>query len=242
MTVWKSLLLIYSRIDVPVRSERWFPQRFRHGLPDDEVQDAIDSFEQFPALVEEFTAGRAGIEYQINRVERCLTSLTSMGKELYWPSPDDTREEIDRIVLPGSYDSLFILWPQKNLQDGNSIRSGGWGLAVAASDWSNAATYAAVANAESWKWQIPVLGEVWLHEWLHGVCAFFANRGCLMPEGDADGGERHGYIQSPVSGWTDYYRDLMSANVLDAGRRTGIPLDAWHFEPPPRNSAVGAFP
>jgi hypothetical protein len=231
MTSWKLLLLIYSRINVRVRSDGWLPKRFKHALSDDEVQDAIDSFEQFPTLVEEFTAGRAGIEYQIDQIERSLTSLTPMGKDMYWPSPDDTREEIHRIAPPGSYDSLFILWPQQNLQDGTLLRSGGWGLAIAASSWSNAATYAAVANAESWRWQVPVLGEVWLHEWLHGVCAFFANKGYLMPDGDADGGERHGYIQSPVSGWTDYYRDLMSGNVLDSGRRTGIPLDAWQSKP-----------
>jgi hypothetical protein len=49
----------------------------------------------------------------------------------------------------------------------------------------------------------------------------------VMPDGDADGGARHGYIQSRVSGWTDYYRDLMTGHVLDSGTATGIPLDAW---------------
>ena len=137
MTSWKLLLLIYSRINVRVRSDGWLPKRFKHALSDDEVQDAIDSFEQFPTLVEEFTAGRAGIEYQIDQIERSLTSLTPMGKGMYWPSPDDTREEIHRIAPPGSYDSLFILWPQQNLQDGPLLRSGGWGLAIAASSWSN---------------------------------------------------------------------------------------------------------
>jgi hypothetical protein len=76
-----------------------------------------------------------------------------------------------------------------------------------------------------------VIGEVWLHEWLHGVCAFFASKGYLMPDGDADGGARHGYNQSPVSGWTNYYRDLMSGNVLENSKRTGIPLDAWQSAP-----------
>jgi hypothetical protein len=98
---------------------------------------------------------------------------------------------------------------------------------MAASVWSNGATYATVGNTESWIWQVPVVGEVWLHEWLHGVCAHFAGLGYVMPDGDADGVARHGYIQSPVSGWTDYYRDLMTGNVLDAGKATGIPLDAW---------------
>ena len=70
-------------------------------------------------------------------------------------------------------------------------------------------------------------GEVWLHEWLHGVCAHFAQRGHVMPERDADGGELHGYVRSPTAGWTDYYRDLMSGKVLEGGKRLGIPGDAW---------------
>jgi hypothetical protein len=48
-----------------------------------------------------------------------------------------------------------------------------------------------------------------------------------MPKRDADGGELHGYVRSPTAGWIDYYRDLMSGNVLEGGKRLGIPADAW---------------
>jgi hypothetical protein len=226
MAIWKSLLLIYSRIEVGYREGKR-SKRFAYALSEQELQDAIESFEQFPVLVEELTSGRACIEYQINPIERDLTSVTLIGQEMYWPSPDDTRQEIDRFAPPGRYDSIFILWPQRNLIDGTSIQSAGWGLAIAASRWSNEATYAAVANSESWRWRVPMIGEVWLHEWLHGVCAFFTSKGYLMPDGDADGGARHGYDQSALAGWTDYYRDLMTGNVREDGKRTGIPLDAW---------------
>ncbi len=231
MTIWRSLLLIYGAIDVQLRDRSGSSQRFIHFLTDTEVRDAVGSFEQFPSLVEELTSGRASVRYEIHRVERCLTSLTHLSKDMYWPSPTDTREEIDRLAAPGSYESIFVLWPQHNLKDGTSVRSAGWGLGMAASVWSNSATYATVGNAESWSWQISTVGEVWLHEWLHGVCAYFAGRGYMMPDGDADGGARHGYIQSRVSGWIDYYRDLMTGNVLNGGMATGIPLDAWRFSP-----------
>jgi hypothetical protein len=227
VTVWHSLLLIYGTIDVELRDRSRSSQRFIHFLTDTEVRDGVRSFQQFPSLVEDLTSGGASVQYEVHRVERCLTSLTHMGEGMYWPSPTDTREEIDRLAAPGSYESIFVLWPQRNLRDQTFVRSAGWGLGMAASVWSNNATYATVGNTELWKWQIPVVGEVWLHEWLHGVCAYFASLGYMMPDGDADGGARHGYIQSRVSGWTDYYRDLMTGNVLDAGTATGIPLDAW---------------
>lgn len=225
--IWNSLLLIYDTIDVWLLDRPGSRQHFIHVLSNEEVQDGIRSFQHFPSLVKDLTTHRASIQYEIHRVERGLTSLTQMNNEMHWPSPTDTREEIDLFAAPGTYDSIFVLWPQHNFSDRTSIRSAGWGLGMAASDWSNGATYATVANTASWRWQIPVVGEVWLHEWLHGVCAYFASLGYVMPAGDADGGARHGYIQSPVSGWTDYYRDLMTGKVLDAGRVTGIPLDAW---------------
>lgn len=227
MTVWHSLLLVYGALDVELRDRSGKSQRFIHFLTDAEVRDGVSSFQRFPLLVEELTFRRASVRYEIRRVERQLNSLTDMGEGMYWPSPTDTWEEIDLLARPGSYQSIFVLWPQHNITKGTSVRSAGWGLGMAASDWSNGATYATVGNAESWKWQIPIAGEVWLHEWLHGVCAYFVGQGYTMPDGDADGGGRHGYTQSRVSGWTDYYRDLMTGNVLDRGIATGIPLDAW---------------
>jgi hypothetical protein len=220
----KAILLVYRGIDFRSESQT---TRFVHRLSDAEVEDAIESFRHFPELVTELTQGLVLMEFEILSAERRLTTLTATGPDQYWPSPDDTRPELETLVPPYRYDSVFVLWPQSNLATGASIRAAGWGLAIAAGPWSNWATYATVANARSATWKVPRMGEVWLHEWLHGVCAFFAERGHSMPAGDADGGGRHGYAQSPESGWTKYYRDLMTANVLENGRRLGIPLDAW---------------
>jgi hypothetical protein len=227
VNAWRSLLLIFGTIDVRLRDPSGRAQRFIHSLTETEVRDAVGSFEQFPSLVEELTSGRVRVEYEIRRVDRCLDSLTHMSDGMYWPSPSDTSEELDRFGVQNSCDSIFVLWPQRNVREGTSVRSAGWGLGMAASAWSNGATYATVGNAESWIWQIPVVGEVWLHEWLHGVCAYFVEQGYEMPDGDADGGGRHGYIQSRVTGWTDYYRDLMTGKIVEAGKPTGIPLEAW---------------
>lgn len=227
MTPWRCLLLVYARIDVRWPHRFLGSRRFAHELPLDEVEEAIASFRCFPALVEELTRGEAGIGYDIVHCDEALGSLTKVGEEGWWPSPQDTRPELERYVSPDKYDSVFVLWPQNDLQQGRSIPSWGWGLGMGAHESTMGATYATVANTESWIWQIPRPGEVWLHEWLHGVCAHFQKRGHRMPDGDADGGGRHGYVQSPVSGWTDFYRDLMNGEVLEDGVRTGIPLSAW---------------
>src|SRR5258708_23416353 len=146
MTLWKSLLLIYSSIDVRYSYPGKRSKRFVHALSEPEIRDAVVSFAQFPTLLEELTSGRAGIEYQIHSIERPLTSVTQIGQGMFWPSPDDTREEIDRLAPAGSYDSIFVPWPQRDLAADLSIPSGGWGLAMSTSGLSNDATYAAVAK------------------------------------------------------------------------------------------------
>jgi hypothetical protein len=219
VVTWRALLIVYRTIDLP--------GEFRHTLSDAEVAAGVESFSRFPALATELSGGEVGVTYEVVDASRPLSTLTSMGDDMRWPSPDDTRTELGRLARPGTFDSLFVLWPQRDLATGAEVRTGGWGLAIRATRWSNDATYATVANASDAIWSRPVVGEVWLHEWLHGVCDHFARRGYEMPPNDADGGGRAGYEQTPVEGWTGYYRDLMTGNVRVDGRHTGIPAEAW---------------
>jgi len=226
MATWKTLLLVYRELDVGLRcgAKTW---RFHHSLGDEEIVDALSSFEGFPLLVQNLTSGAAIIQASIVQVARRLTSLSAREADEFWPSPNDTRPELDRLAPCGRFDSVFVFWAQHDLARGISVPGFAWGLGMAASDWSNGATYAAVANAPSFAWKSEARGEVWLHEWLHGVCHHFARRGHVMPERDADGGELHGYTRSAAHGWTDYYRDLMSGSVAKNGKHLGIPPAAW---------------
>jgi hypothetical protein len=221
---WRALLLVYRRIAVP--------GVFTHTLADDEVAIGLASFARFPDLAARLSGGEVAVTADVAHVERPLTSLTPMAEGLRWPSPDDARPELDGLAPPGAVDSVLVLWPQRDLATGDDVPTGGWGLAIGATPWSNGATYATVANATAAVWSRPVMGEVWLHEWLHGVCDHFARLGFAMPEGDADGGGRAGYEQSPAEGWCRYYRDLMTGRVRAGDRLLGIRPEAWRTGPP----------
>src|SRR5438105_3021881 len=225
--MWKALMLIYQELDLRLTTTNLRDRRFHHYLSADAVADAVDSFRGFPILVHELTSGAAMIEYEIETIVRPLTSLTQRHKNEFWPSPDDTRVELNQCAPAGRHDSVFVLWPKHNFENKTSVPGGTWGLALGASSWTHGASYAAVANAPRPAWRSETRGEVWLHEWLHGVCHFFAERGFAMPQRDADGAELHGYQRSRTGGWTDYYRDLMSGMVAESGKRLGISLEAW---------------
>ena len=200
---------------------------FHHYTSAAAIKDAVESFRGFPNLVQDLSEGAAGIRPVIKEIARPLLSLTEREEEQFWPSPDDTRIELGRFARLAQYDSVFVFWPQHDFERGKSVPGSAWGLGMAASDWTNGATYAAVANAPASAWRDEPKGEVWLHEWLHGVCHHFVKRGYAMPERDADGAEVHGYERSSTSGWTDYYRDLMRGLVLEGKKKVGIPPIAW---------------
>ncbi len=227
MVSWRAILLIYTDINVRFGGNWFSGHTFRSQLSAREISDALESFNSFPALAHECSNSEVTVTTTFARSPHPLTSLTEMGDGLYWPSPTDTKSALDKFVPPGSFDSVFVLWPQNNPETSRYIPSGGWGLGLGASDWSNGATYATVANAPTEAWTRPRIGEVWLHEWLHGVCHHFAQHGYAMPDGDADGGGRHGYLQSDELGWCAFYQDLMSGNVVSGGESTGIPAEAW---------------
>ena len=227
MAAWRALLIVYRELKVSLPDGRWRKRRFHHVAKEEEAADAIESFRAFAGLVAELTSGVARIEANIVEAGVPLTSLTQETGGYFWPSPDDVRNELDAFAPAGSYESIFVFWPQNDFKKETTIPCRGWGLGMGASNSSNGATYAVDANAPSAMWRGEAPGEVWLHEWLHGVCHHFQSKGHSMPERDADGAELHDYVRSPTQGWTQYYRDLMTGQVSENGGRLGIPLAAW---------------
>ena len=217
VSVWRVLLLVYPSIDAAFTDTDGTPKRLTYSMAPSEIGDAEQAFRQYAALAYTLSNGEVFIEPTIVHVNRPITTLTAMGTNLYWPSPVDTKTEIDRVAPADKYDSILVLWPQTNSATGQSIPSSGWWLALGPDALVNGALYATVANAPGIAWSIPAVGEPWLQAWLSGAAAFYSSQGYRMPAGDVGGTLSHGYINSPELGWLSYYRDLMTGGVLENG-------------------------
>jgi len=227
MPVWKALLLVYHNTDVTYTDSEGTTRRLTTALPNAEILKALWAFRQYTSIAHDFSAREALVQYDIVHITRPITSITSLGSAGYWVSPSDVMIELDQYAPSGSYDSVFVHWAQCNPDFSQCVPSAGWGLGLQPTGWSHGATYATVTNASDWTWEVPTVGEIWLHEWLHGVCSYYAGLGYTMPAGDADGGGSHGYPWSPTTGWGAYYRDLMVGQVMENGEPTGITAEAW---------------
>lgn len=220
---WRILCLAFDSIDVRYYGPSGKSICFQYQMEPAEIQKAEWSLGHLPMLARECSCGLVDISYDFKPVSRPLRSLTHMGGPNYWPSPADVAPELSAYAR--DYDSVFVFWPQNG--DRCHVPSGGWGLAIGPGHIPGGGTYCSIANADRASWDVPRVGEVWLHEWLHGVCDFYEGRGFPMPQYNADGGGSHGYVQSPVTGWCRYYRDLMTGRVPENGRFMGITPEAW---------------
>jgi outer membrane protein assembly factor BamB len=123
------------------------------------------------------------------------------------------------------YDSVIIMWQASDPNTGQSIPSGGWGWG----GWMqyNGMTYATVFNL-GWYWPgDPCKGEVFLHEWLHGVTGFYMFLGYPFPVEDLHGAEEAGYTTNASGCWEPWLRDYMRGRVLENGVYKGISPQAW---------------
>ena len=130
MNRWRALLLPFSELKVSLPGDGWRRRKCHHVLSKTELADAVTSFRALPVLVDELSEGHAQMTAEIRDPERVLSSLTHEQGDFYWPSPDDVQPELNRFVRDGSYDSVFVLWPQHDEQSGSQIRCRGWGLGM----------------------------------------------------------------------------------------------------------------
>jgi len=222
LCVYHHLLLIYPETSIEY-VEEGFLKRFHGSMSDRLVLTIISAFKNFAEnLVRDGSGGLVTSTYNIIIAEHPMTTISNYNDGYYWLSPDDVMTDLAKYASEGRYDSVFVIWyngPVKTF----------WGLGgVFINDGGT--IFSSIASGEESWWTGPESsGQVFLHEWLHGVARFFQELGYIMPEGDADGAENYGYVWTPEEGWMAYYRDLMQGKVWDSklSRFVGIPSEAW---------------
>lgn len=222
LCTYHHLLLIYSSVDVTYFEDGSL-RRFSGSMDSRLLSTIISAFIDFNSLVESLSGSSVASTYKIIVIAHPLTKVTYYEGLGYWPTSEDLRKDLEYYAPLGTYDSVFVVWYNGPIKlqyfgiGGMFINDG-------------TAIYSVVASHGEEVWKAGGRpGEVFLHEWLHGVARFFSSLGYMMPEKDADGAEIHGYVWTPEEGWTRYYRDLMQGKVWEQKLRayTGITKEAW---------------
>jgi hypothetical protein len=183
----------------------------------------INAFKNLPNLIKDGSLDFVSSTCDIIEISRPITQITQLSGNNYCLSDQDIQTELNLYAPKGKYDSVHVVWNNGPIDayfglGGSFVNSG-------------TTTFSSFIVAQEYFWTGlgENFGEPFLHEWLHGVCRFYASLGYPMPAYDADGATQHGYTKSPTDGWMGYYRDIMRGQVWEPAlsRYTGITNEAW---------------
>ena len=222
---WKVLVLIYKNIDTDYVDIDNITKHLTASMPLQDQNNMRTSFLNLPnkSVVYDYSDHTAEMYAHIVFVERPLTDLEPIGTG-YWPSPAVTQPELDQYAPDGTFDSVIVFWQASHPNTGQSIPIISWGLGYWPGSYANGMTYATVLNI-SYVWPGDD-GEVFLHEWLHGVESFYTSLGFRFPIGGLHGAGEHGYVDENGH-WHAWLRDFMRGLVYENGVRTGLIPETW---------------
>lgn len=226
---YKHLLLFYPQSHLSYYQGGTIRQYAGSLAPSHQVA-IINSFKNMAYLTIDGSGNTVFSSLDIKVVGRALETISPIFDHSYWVEPDDIQSDLDLYAPEGKYDSVHVVW------NSGPMESEYWGLGgMLLGTGPKKTTYSCLIAGAEWWWvdvnAVPVnIGGVFLHEWLHGVCAFYRSQGHAIPEGDADGAELHGYTNTTPEGWAPYYRDLMQGKVWEPslGRYAGVGPRVWN--------------
>jgi hypothetical protein len=228
---WKMLILIYPDIDTDY-IEGGVSKHLTASMPAADVTAMRNDFmdnQPHRDHVYDYSDHTGEMEAHVIVVDHPLTDLEPIG-EGYWPSPAVTAADLDLYAPNGKYDSVIVFWQASDPDTGQSLPTYGWGLGYWPYDYANGMTYATVFNI-SWVWPSDAChGEVFLHEWLHGVTGFYMyHLGFPFNVEDLHGAEEAGYTWDFTEDgcWDNWLRAYMRGLVYEDEQRKALVPATW---------------
>ncbi len=219
---WRVLLLVKAKGDIRADG---FPD-VKYEMPARDVAAVKEAFAEFtPAFVQKLSRGRLAWKADVVVSPTPLTKVAKLGDGT-WVGPECVAEDIARFAPRGKYDGVFVYWKGSDDKTKRDLK-GGFG-------WSVGPTEAAAGGGYSCVNFVPArdLGresewtEVFLHEWLHQLEAFYGGRGVKLPRGGLHGNDNYGFKHK--GGWKHWYEAFINAELKEKdGTAVGLGEAAW---------------
>jgi len=169
-----------------------------------------------------------------------VTAVTEMGKNSYWLAPSNIPEDIQNFVPAGAYDGVFVYWKAVDEQ-GKGIDAG-FGWSIGPNQNANNCGYSCVHYGETNLWdRDSEPTEIFVHEWLHQLEAFYGSKGVKLPKGGLHVDASYGYTHHPTMYWKPWYRDFIAGEVREPdGSKTGFAMaQEWRIPAEANGALIG---
>jgi hypothetical protein len=221
---FRLLLIVKAKGDI--RKEGFPDVRYKMSKAD--IAAAKRAFAEFtPEFVKNLSRGRISWSTDVVVSATPLTKVAKLGDGT-WVSPECVQDDFDTYVPPGKYDGVIVYWKGTDDTTKRSLK-GGFGWTHGAGDGHNGVGYSCVnfvpardlGRASEWT-------EVFLHEWLHQVEAFYGARGIRLPRGGLHGNDNYGFKHQ--GGWKHWYKAFINAELTEKdGTKVGLGEAAWRL-------------
>jgi hypothetical protein len=120
-----------------------------------------------------------------------------------------------------------VYWQDRDDQSKQSLK-GGFGWTITSANAYKGAGFSCINNCIAPK--DIMVGEVFLHEWLHQLEAFYGPRGAWLPKGGLHGNSNYGFKEDRNGSWNAWYKAFINAELKNPdGRPAGLGERAWQL-------------
>jgi hypothetical protein len=221
---WRVLLIIKPEIDLTLKDR----PTIRSRMPDDNVKAVQKAFvEHTPYWIDKISEGRLRWKPTAVVSSRPVTAAAHQGGDNYWLAPWNIEEDVKEFVPRGDYDGIFVYWKAFD-EEGHRIDPG-FGWSIGPNEAANGCGYSCVHYAGTDQWtRDSEITEVFVHEWLHQLEAFYQGKGIKLPKGGLHVDASYGYKHHPTTHWKPWYHDFIAGSVREPdGSLTGLGEKAW---------------
>lgn len=220
---WKVLLIIKPTTALPLKEEA----PIRTAIPKENIAAIRNVFMNVaPKWVEVLSEGRLRWRPKVVLAPAPLDSATQMSGNNWWLAPWNLKEDVQKLVPLGEYDSVFVYWRVD--EEGKYRISPGFGWSVGPTHEANHCGWTCIHYAGGTFWNNEGAADIFVHEWLHQLEGFYNAKGVDLPKGWLHIDSSYGYKEEPKVGWRPLYKDYLTRNILEPdGRRTGLGEKAW---------------
>jgi len=221
--VFKTLLIIKRKVDLHQPPFLCVEST----LTDEDVRVVKAAFEDYTRIwVDQLTNGRVKWEGHTVVSDLPLRSVSG-NRSCAACGAINLRRDIDQFAPIGRYDGIFVYFKHIDDATGYTLPRP-FGLSIGPNQDANDAGQTCVNWAPTRLWtRDSETTEIFLHEWLHQLEAFYGSKGVVIPRGGLHGGQQHGYKSEP--GWKKWYGDFLNGNVVEDGKATGLGESAWRL-------------
>lgn len=217
---WKALLIIKTtgKIKTP-----GFPD-VQYQMTKADVAAVKQAFAEFtPAFAETLSGGRLVFKPTVVESTLPLMSVSKLGDGT-WVAPVNVADDLKDLAKPGEYDNIFVYWKDSDDQTKKTVR-GGFGWSIGPTHEANGCGFSCVNYVQPQLFtRDSEFTEVFLHEWLHQLEAFYGARGVKLPKNGLHGAETYGFKHQ--NGWKTWYQAFLKADLKD---RSGLGERAWQL-------------